>query len=170
MLSSAKTPGSMPCGSEALREIRTEMCCEGCAAIPSPFFRGRVREGVALAGWRAAVTAARNRPAMPQVRVIMASLTLIRLHCSIARRARQKAEDFMATPVKWGTEFLVNTTTASNQLAPTITALAGGRFVVAWTDQSFTGGDTSVDAVRAQVFNANGSTSGQNFWSTPPRS
>ena len=69
----------------------------------------------------------------------------------------------MATPVKWGTEFLVNTTTAGGQTEPTITALANGRFVVAWTDDSRSGGDTSSFAVRAQVFNADGSPSGAEF-------
>jgi Ca2+-binding RTX toxin-like protein len=69
----------------------------------------------------------------------------------------------MTTPFKWGSEFLVNTTTASFQYEPTITALADGRFVVAWTDTSLTGGDTSGYAVRAQVFNADGSPSGAEF-------
>ena len=69
----------------------------------------------------------------------------------------------MSTPVRWGCEFLVNTTTQSNQYAPSITALADGRFVVTWTDTSQTGGDTSGYAVRAQLFNADGSQSGAEF-------
>jgi RTX calcium-binding nonapeptide repeat (4 copies) len=69
----------------------------------------------------------------------------------------------MSTPTKFGTEFLVNTTTTSGQFNPSITALADGRFVVAWTDSSATGGDTSFDAARAQVFNADGSKSGVEF-------
>lgn len=69
----------------------------------------------------------------------------------------------MGTPVRWGREFLVNTTTQSNQYAPSITALADGRFVVTWTDTSQTGGDTSGYAVRAQLFNADGSQSGAEF-------
>jgi Ca2+-binding RTX toxin-like protein len=60
----------------------------------------------------------------------------------------------------FGTEFLVNTTTTAGQAAPTITALADGRFVVAWTDDSASGGDTSGTAVRAQAFNADGSPTG----------
>ncbi len=40
----------------------------------------------------------------------------------------------MGTPVKWGREFLVNTTTQSYQAEPSITALADVRFVVAWDD------------------------------------
>jgi Ca2+-binding RTX toxin-like protein len=74
-----------------------------------------------------------------------------------------RAQIFNADGSKSGTELLVNTTTASNQADPTITALADGRFVVAWTDSSASGGDTSSLAVRAQVFNADGSTSGAEF-------
>lgn len=69
----------------------------------------------------------------------------------------------MGTPVRWGHEFLVNTTTASHQCEPAVTGLADGRFVVAWTDASQTDGDTSSWAVRAQVFNADGTASGAEF-------
>ena len=69
----------------------------------------------------------------------------------------------MATPIKFGTEFVVNTTTASFQYQPTLTGLANGRFVVAWTDLSATGSDTSATAVRAQVFNADGASAGPEF-------
>ena len=69
----------------------------------------------------------------------------------------------MATPVKWGSEFLVNTTTASAQYEPTLAALSDGRFVAAWTDFSLSTGDTSGSAVFAQVFNADGSKSGAEF-------
>ena len=69
----------------------------------------------------------------------------------------------MTTPFKSSTEFLVNTTVTNNQFEPTITALADGRFVVAWSDLSLSGGDTSGFAIRAQVFNADGSLSGGEF-------
>ncbi len=69
----------------------------------------------------------------------------------------------MSAPVRWGDEFLVNTTTTDNQSDPTITALADGRFLVAWRDQSKTDGDTSGTAVRAQVFDAHGTKSGNEF-------
>src|SRR4051794_11476122 len=62
-----------------------------------------------------------------------------------------------------GSEFLVNIATASNQVEPTVTALTDGRFVVAWSDFSQTDGDTSGWAVRAQVFNADGTPSGTEF-------
>jgi Ca2+-binding RTX toxin-like protein len=74
-----------------------------------------------------------------------------------------RAQTFNADGSASGAEFLVNSTASGAQFAPTITALADGRFVVAWTDNSKTGGDTSYHAVRAQVFNANGSVSGAEF-------
>ncbi len=69
----------------------------------------------------------------------------------------------MATPVPYGIEFLVNTTTVSGQSFSTSMGLADGRFVVTWTDVSSTGGDTSGFAVRAQVYNADGTRSGTEF-------
>ncbi|MCA1539953.1 VCBS repeat-containing protein [Bradyrhizobium sp. NBAIM32] len=74
-----------------------------------------------------------------------------------------RAQIFNADGTPAGSEFLVNTTTASNQVEPVVTALAEGRFVVAWMDVSETGGDTSSWAVRAQVFNADGAPSGSEF-------
>ena len=58
----------------------------------------------------------------------------------------------MATPLRWGTEFLINTTTTSSQVTPSITALADGRFVVAWSDSSASPDDPSGSAVRGQIF------------------
>jgi ELWxxDGT repeat protein len=69
----------------------------------------------------------------------------------------------MTGATRFGSEFLVNTTTESSQDSPTVTALAGGNFVVVWTDGSMTGGDTSGAAIRAQVFNADGSKMGNEF-------
>jgi hypothetical protein len=66
-------------------------------------------------------------------------------------------------PLKWGPEFLVNTTTVRSQHGSTVTALADGRFIVIWHDYSNTGGDHSYSAVRAQIFNADGSPSGNEF-------
>src|SRR5205085_3031517 len=59
------------------------------------------------------------------------------------------AQVFNADGTKSGAEFLVNTTTQGNQNAPSITALADGRFAVAWTDDT---GDVSGSAVMAQIF------------------
>ena len=67
-----------------------------------------------------------------------------------------RAQIFNGDGTKAGSEFLVNTTAVSDQYAPTITALRDGHFVVAWTDTSATGADTSDQAVRAQVFDRDG--------------
>src|SRR5262245_59311816 len=69
----------------------------------------------------------------------------------------------MTDPVTWGSEFLVNTTTAGDQLASSVTTLADGRFVVVWQDYNIGGGDLSGSAVRAQIFNADGSPAGGEF-------
>jgi len=53
---------------------------------------------------------------------------------------------------RWGVQKVVNTTTAGNQLAPTVAALADGGYVIAWQDGSGSG-DTSI---RAQRFDAAG--------------
>ncbi len=58
---------------------------------------------------------------------------------------------------------MVNTTTADVQFDSSVTALADGRFVVSWSDRSTTAGDTSGSAVRARIFNADGSQSVQEF-------
>ncbi|MBC7736098.1 MAG: hypothetical protein H7245_02485, partial [Candidatus Saccharibacteria bacterium] len=63
-------------------------------------------------------------------------------------------------PTRFGTEFLVNTTTAGEQYEPAITALADGSFVVTWTDWSLSGGISLGEGVHAQVFNADGRPSG----------
>ena len=62
-----------------------------------------------------------------------------------------------------GDAFVMTTTTANAQELPTVTTLTDGRFVVAWGDASVTGGDGSGFAVRAQIFNADGSMAGPEF-------
>jgi hypothetical protein len=74
-----------------------------------------------------------------------------------------KAQRFDADGNKLGSEFLVNTTTAGNQVTPTVATLPSGRFVVTWTDGSASGGDTSGNAVRGQIFEANGTPVGGEF-------
>ena len=69
----------------------------------------------------------------------------------------------MGTLAPSGVEFLINTTTSDAQSTPAIAALSDGRFVVAWTDSSATGSDTSGAALRAQIFNADGSKFGSEF-------
>jgi Ca2+-binding RTX toxin-like protein/lysophospholipase L1-like esterase len=74
-----------------------------------------------------------------------------------------RAQLFNADGTRAGSEFLVNTTTAGNQANPSVTALPDGRFVIAWTDDSRSGNDRSGSAIRAQLFNANGTRAGAEF-------
>jgi Ca2+-binding RTX toxin-like protein len=74
-----------------------------------------------------------------------------------------RAQIFDSNGAKWGLELAANSTTLDDQTTPWMTALANGRFVIAWTDESKTGGDVSSRAVRAQVFNFDGSKSGSEF-------
>lgn len=74
-----------------------------------------------------------------------------------------RAQLFDETGKRVGVEFLVNTTTAGLQYAQSISSLAGGGFVVTWTDKSGTEGHSTGDDVRAQVFGANGKKLGAEF-------
>jgi Ca2+-binding RTX toxin-like protein len=69
----------------------------------------------------------------------------------------------MPAPVFWGSELLLNTTAFDFQGESSLSALADGRFVVAWSDYSQSGADASFYGVRAQMFNADGSPSGAEF-------
>ena len=60
-----------------------------------------------------------------------------------------------------GTEFLVNTTTASSQVDAMVVGLQGGGFVVVWTDNG--GADGSGSGIFAQVFQNDGTTVGSEF-------
>jgi Ca2+-binding RTX toxin-like protein len=59
---------------------------------------------------------------------------------------------FSATGAVVAARVPINTTTLGSQLDPAVAALAGGGFVVTWTDNSSASADTSGIAVRAQVF------------------
>jgi hypothetical protein len=69
----------------------------------------------------------------------------------------------MPTPSFFGFELHVNSSTAGGQLKPSVTALANGKFVVVWEDFSHAAGDTDLNAVRGQLFNADGSPAGGEF-------
>ena len=62
-----------------------------------------------------------------------------------------------------GAEFLVNTATAGSQSDPAVTALAGGGFVVTWTDESLSLGDASATSIKAQLFDVAGARVGSEF-------
>jgi Ca2+-binding RTX toxin-like protein len=59
-----------------------------------------------------------------------------------------------------GSEFLINTTTANDQNAPAVAALADGSFVVTWESDVQDGSDYGV---YAQRFNADGTVAGSEF-------
>ncbi len=65
----------------------------------------------------------------------------------------------MATPVRFGNEFLINTTTRLDQDESAITRLADGRFVVAWTDDSAITGHIRIGRAGADL-QCHGSPSG----------
>jgi Ca2+-binding RTX toxin-like protein len=56
----------------------------------------------------------------------------------------------------FGAEIVANTTTSNDQRDAQVAALHDGQFVIVWTDKSASGGDTSFDAVRMQVFSSTG--------------
>ncbi|MGV3481553.1 MAG: cadherin domain-containing protein [Sphingobium sp.] len=74
-----------------------------------------------------------------------------------------KAQIYDATGARVGGEFLINTQTTSQQVAPSITGLASGGFVVSWADFSQSGGDTSGYGIKAQIYDATGARIGGEF-------
>jgi hypothetical protein len=77
--------------------------------------------------------------------------------------AAVRAQIFNADGTRSGAEFLVNTMIQDTQGEQTIAVLADGHFVVAWTDYSATGADQSDSAIRAQIFNPDGTRLGDEF-------
>jgi methionine-rich copper-binding protein CopC len=62
-----------------------------------------------------------------------------------------RAQIYNPDGTKSGSELVVNTTVAGAQFRPSLSVLPGDNIVIAWSDLSQTGGDTSETAVRAQV-------------------
>ena len=73
------------------------------------------------------------------------------------------AQVYDAAGAKVGGEFVVNTTTTSDQTLPKVTALAAGGFVATWEDASGVGGDASISGIKAQIFDASGAKVGGEF-------
>ncbi len=74
-----------------------------------------------------------------------------------------RAQIFNGDGTPSGGEFVANSTTDKFQQLSDITALESGGFVISWSDSSETGGDTESYAVRAQVFNPDGTALGAEF-------
>ena len=72
-----------------------------------------------------------------------------------------RARVFDADRNPTGADFVVNTTTANDQIIPSVTALADGGFVVTW--ESTDTGDGSGECIRARVFDADGNPTGDDF-------
>jgi len=70
--------------------------------------------------------------------------------------------DGFGVATKQGGEFVVNTTTFGGQFLSSVATYPDGRFVIAWTDTSYSNGD-NFEQVRAQRFNADGSKAGAEF-------
>ena len=65
---------------------------------------------------------------------------------------------------KQGGEFVVNTTTVGGQFLSSVATYPDGRYVIAWTDTSYSGSPhTDFAQVRAQIFNVDGSKNGSEF-------
>lgn len=62
-----------------------------------------------------------------------------------------------------GTDLSIDGLTGTGQTDTSVTALVDGGFVVAWTETSTSGADTSGTTVRAQVVNGNGTRAGDSF-------
>ncbi len=77
-----------------------------------------------------------------------------------------KAQIFDAGGAKIGSEFLVNSHTAQNQLSPTITGLANGGFVASWvtTNSAERYGVATGTAIKAQLFDAGGAKIGSELF------
>ncbi|MEQ1954508.1 calcium-binding protein [Mesorhizobium sp. CN2-181] len=72
-----------------------------------------------------------------------------------------RARLFEADGSPVGADFIVNSTAAGSQITPVIGTLADGRFMVSWTSSD--GGDGAGECLRARLFNADGSTAGNDF-------
>ncbi|HEX8262981.1 MAG TPA: cadherin repeat domain-containing protein, partial [Allosphingosinicella sp.] len=73
-----------------------------------------------------------------------------------------KAQVFSATGARVGGEFLVNSQAAEGQYDASVTALAGGGFVITWATRD-PAQDGSSGAVKGQIFNSSGAKVGGEF-------
>jgi Ca2+-binding RTX toxin-like protein len=69
----------------------------------------------------------------------------------------------LTTYERRGGDILANSTSAGHQDGGQVVYLTDGRFVIVWRDSSATGGDTSGTAIRGQIFNSDGTRSGEEF-------
>ena len=79
-----------------------------------------------------------------------------------------RGQVFAADGEKVGGEFSVNTTTTDLQYDPEIALLADGRFAVTWMDTSSPDPNVDLANVRVQLFNPDGTRSGDELLVNPP--
>ena len=72
-----------------------------------------------------------------------------------------RARVFDSNGIATANDFIVNSTTANDQIFPAITTLPGGNFIVTW--YSVDGGDGSGSCIRARLFNSSGTAIGSDF-------
>jgi Ca2+-binding RTX toxin-like protein len=70
---------------------------------------------------------------------------------------------FAADGSKVGGEFLVNTVASGDQFQAAVAGLAGGGFVVTWSDRSGVGGDALDSALKGRIYGADGTPAGGEF-------
>ncbi|MHB1186315.1 PKD domain-containing protein, partial [Thiobacillus sp.] len=78
------------------------------------------------------------------------------------------AQRYDSTGNAAGTEFLVNTTTISNQYHPDVTATSDGGFVVAWYHDYYSASDTEYADIFFQRYDASGAALGGETRANPP--
>ena len=74
-----------------------------------------------------------------------------------------RARVYDASGVPVAADFNATTIRQGDQAEPSVAALPDGRFVLSWTDSSQAGGETG-KSIHAQVFNADGSKAGTEFF------
>jgi Ca2+-binding RTX toxin-like protein len=74
-----------------------------------------------------------------------------------------KMQVYDASGNKVGGETLVNSTIAGAQIAPNVTSLVGGGFMISWADYSGAGPEMGTAGIKAQIFTDDGSRVGGEF-------
>lgn len=74
-----------------------------------------------------------------------------------------RARRYNAAGMAQGADFQVNSTESGLQSLPSVAGLTGGGFVIAWMDDSQTGGDDDLGSVRAQLYDSSGAPLGGEF-------
>jgi hypothetical protein len=107
-------------------------------------------------------TTAQNAQSSPDGEVLSDGRTILVWHSHDSGNSNIRARFFDADGNPAGNDFVLNTTTVGVQYSPVVTALANGRFFVAWESDE-NPGPGSVRVVRGCFFNADGTQEGADF-------